>query len=143
MDKLLQVLIVEDLSDDAEMMVMRLEEEGFHPEWKRVEIEPDYLKALEERPDLILADWALPQFSGLRALELMNERGLNIPFILVSGSIGEEAAINALTSDRPYRKAWSRKEAFDHIKKESGTHFDPQVVELFLDLIKDQWSQPV
>ncbi len=96
MDKPLQVLIVEDLPDDAELMAMRLEEEGFKPEWKRVQTEQDFLKALEERPDLILADWSLPQFSGLRALELMNERGLNIPFILVSGSIGEEAAINAL-----------------------------------------------
>ncbi len=96
MDKPLQVLIVEDQPDDAELMVMRLEEEGFNPKWKRVQTEQDYLKALEEQPDLILADWSLPQFSGLRALELMNERGLNIPFILVSGSIGEEAAINAL-----------------------------------------------
>ncbi|MDZ4132391.1 MAG: HD-GYP domain-containing protein, partial [Dethiobacteria bacterium] len=45
---------------------------------------------------------------------------------------------DALTSDRPYRKAWSREEALEFIKKESGTHFDPQVVDLFLDLIKDQ-----
>jgi response regulator RpfG family c-di-GMP phosphodiesterase len=96
MNKPLQVLIVEDMPDDAELMVMRLEEEGFNPKWKRVQTEPDYLKALEEQPDLILSDWSLPQFSGLRALELMNERGLNIPFILVSGSIGEEAAIDAL-----------------------------------------------
>jgi len=96
MNKKLRLLIVEDYPDDAELMVMRLEEEGFKPEWQRVENEEDFLKALENEPEIILADWELPQFSGLRALELRNERGLNIPFILVSGSIGEEAAINAL-----------------------------------------------
>ncbi len=96
MNKPLRLLIVEDYPDDAELMVMRLEEEGFKPEWKRVENEGDFLKALEDKPDFILADWALPQFSGLRALELINERGLDIPLILISGSIGEEAAISAL-----------------------------------------------
>ncbi len=96
MNELLRLLIVEDSPDDAELMVMRLEEEGFKPEWKRVENEVDFLKALEDKPDFILADWALPQFSGLRALELINERGVDMPLILVSGSIGEEAAIKAL-----------------------------------------------
>jgi len=96
MNKPLRLLIVEDYPDDADLMVMRLEEEGFNPEWQRVENEQDFLKALEDEPDFILADWELPQFSGLRALELLNECGLDIPFILVSGSIGEEAAINAL-----------------------------------------------
>ena len=96
MNQPLRLLIVEDYADDAELMVMRLEEEGFSPAWQRVETEEGYLKALEERPDLILADWKLPQFSGLRALELLKEQGLDIPFFLVSGSIGEEAAIDAL-----------------------------------------------
>lgn len=96
MNEALRLLIVEDYPDDAELMVMRLEEEGFKPDWKRVETEAEFIKALEEKPDFILADWALPQFSGLRALELVNERGLDIPLILVSGSIGEEAAISAL-----------------------------------------------
>jgi response regulator RpfG family c-di-GMP phosphodiesterase len=96
MEKPLQVLIVEDQPDDAELMVIHLENEGFTVKWQRVQTKPDYLKALVEKPDLILADWSLPQFSGMQALELMNESGLNIPFILVSGSIGEEAAINAM-----------------------------------------------
>lgn len=96
MSQSLRLLIVEDYPDDAELMVMRLEEEGFSPEWQRVETEAEFIKALETEPDLILADWALPQFSGMRALELLNEVNLDIPFILVSGSVGEEAAINAL-----------------------------------------------
>jgi len=96
MSQTLRLLIVEDMPDDAELMVMRLEDEGFNLDWQRVQTEEDFLRVLEEKPDFILADWALPQFSGLRALELLNERGLDIPLILVSGSIGEEAAIDAL-----------------------------------------------
>ncbi len=63
MDKPLQVLIVEDQPDDAELMVMRLEDEGFKVKWQRVQTEPDYLKALEDKPDLILADWSLLFFT--------------------------------------------------------------------------------
>lgn len=96
MNQLLRLLIVEDIPDDAELMVMRLEEEGFEVQWQRVQTEEDYLAALKEEPDCILADWALPKFSGMRALAILNESGLDIPFILVSGSIGEEAAIDAL-----------------------------------------------
>lgn len=96
MDQPLSVLIVEDIPDDAELMAMRLEEEGFNLKWQRVETENEFIAALENAPDLILADWTLPRFSGMQALELLNKRNLRIPFILVSGSIGEEAAINAL-----------------------------------------------
>jgi response regulator RpfG family c-di-GMP phosphodiesterase len=96
MSQPLNLLIVEDYPDDAALMVMRLEEEGFKPDWQRVQTEEDFLKALEDKPDFILADWSLPNFSGLRALELLNESGHDIPLILVSGSIGEEAAISAL-----------------------------------------------
>jgi len=107
----LRVLIVEDAPDDAELMVLRLVEEGFEPDWQRVQSEKDFLAALETNPDLILADWRLPRFGGLRALKLMKERGLDIPFIIVSGSIGEEAAVDALRQgaddyvlkDRPAR----------------------------------------
>ena len=92
----LRVLIVEDELADAELMVMRLMDEGFKMDWQQVQTEMDYLSALDTPPDLILSDWSLPQFSGLRALELIRKRGLDIPFIIVSGSIGEEAAIDAL-----------------------------------------------
>lgn len=96
MEQYLRLLIVEDVPDDAELMVMHLEEEGFDVKWQRVQTEKDFLKALEEEPDFILADWSLPSFSGLRALTLLKEKHLDIPFILISGSIGEEAAIDAL-----------------------------------------------
>jgi PAS domain S-box-containing protein len=92
----ISVLIVEDMPDDAELMILRLSEEGFLMDWQRVDNEPDYLAALTATPDLILADWSLPQFSGLRALQLLQERSLDIPFIIVSGSIGEEIAVDAI-----------------------------------------------
>jgi len=109
----LRLIIVEDTLSDAELMILQLTREGFKLDWRQVQTEPEYLDALETVPDIILADWALPQFSGLRALELMRERGLDIPFIIVSGSIGEEAAVGALRQgaydyllkDRPNRLA--------------------------------------
>jgi glycogen phosphorylase len=88
----LHALLVEDSSNDAELMVRELHQAGFDLTWDRVDTEADYLASLEKSPAIILADYALPQFSGLRALELLQQRGLAIPFIVVSGTIGEEAA---------------------------------------------------
>ena len=107
----LKVLIVEDQPFDAELMVLRLQDEGFAFDWQRVQTEADYLAALHPTPDLILSDWRMPRFSGLRALELLRGHGCDIPFIIVSGSIGEEAAIDAIRcgasdyvlKDRPAR----------------------------------------
>ena len=96
MSEPLKILIVEDSPDDAELMIMRLKQDGFQPDWRRVETEAEYLAELEKDTDLILADWSLPKFSGLRAFELARERNLEIPFVIVSGSIGEEAAIDTL-----------------------------------------------
>jgi PAS domain S-box-containing protein len=92
----LRVLIVEDNPTDAELMVLRLEKEGFQLDWKRVQSEKEFLASLDSGWDLILADWSLPQFSGLRALELIHIHKKEIPFIIISGSIGEEAAIDAM-----------------------------------------------
>src|SRR6476661_4503846 len=88
----LRVLIVEDNPLDAELMVRELKRNGFEPDWHRVDVEADYRMRLEESPEIILADYSLPQFSAVRALELFLERRLEIPFIVVSGTIGEEAA---------------------------------------------------
>ena len=92
----LRVLLVEDRADDATLVLHLLREAGFAPEWRRVETESEYLASLDPVPDIILADFALPQFSGMEALRLIRERGLGIPFILVTGTAGEEAAVNAL-----------------------------------------------
>lgn len=92
----LDLLIVEDNPDDARLMLLHLTEEGYAPRWKRVETKEAYLDALRDPPDLILANYALPGFSGPDALRLLKSAGLDIPFILVSGSIGEEAAIEMM-----------------------------------------------
>lgn len=91
----LRVLILEDNPDDVELMVHELRRAGFDLEWVRVETRTDYLSRLDEKPNLILSDYALPQFTGVQALALMQERGLDIPFILVTGAL-EEVAIECM-----------------------------------------------
>ncbi len=96
MDKELNLLIVEDSEMDAELMVLDLEKAGFNLAWQRVETRQTFLDALSAKIDIILSDWSLPQFGGLAALRLLKEKNLDIPFIIISGSIGEEAALDAL-----------------------------------------------
>jgi two-component system cell cycle sensor histidine kinase/response regulator CckA len=92
----LRVLIVEDNLSDAELVLRELRRAGFDPDSKRVDTEADYLANLHSERDLILSDYSMPQFSGLRALELLKESGLEIPFILVSATMGEETAVAAM-----------------------------------------------
>jgi len=92
----LKVLIVEDNSADAELVVRELRRAGFDPDWQRVDTEAEYLERLHSELDLVLSDYVMPQFSGLRALELLKLRGLDIPFIIVSGTIGEDTAVAAM-----------------------------------------------
>ena len=92
----IRLLIVEDNPNDAELMLRELRHAGLEPDWKRVEMEADFVAHLTQKPDLILSDYAMPQFSGLRALELLRESGKEIPFILVSATIGEETAVGAM-----------------------------------------------
>ena len=94
----LRVLIVEDTLTDAELLVHQLEEAGYRLEWTRVESEADYLAALDTAPEVILSDYNMPRFSGMRALALLKKRELDIPFILVSGTVGEDAAVAALVA---------------------------------------------
>ncbi len=96
MSKPLNVLIVEDSPDDAELLVQSLRRTGFDPKWMRVETEPDFVAAMNNSPDIILSDYSLPQFSGLRAVEILRGAGLTMPFILISGTMGEETAVEAM-----------------------------------------------
>jgi len=92
----LRVLHLEDDPKDAELIRATLEAAGFAPEIMVVQTKADYLAQLEHGWELVLADYKLPQFDGLRALALFKERGLDIVFILISGTIGEEAAVAAM-----------------------------------------------
>ena len=69
---------------------------GFTLEWKRVETEPHFLEELKHLPDISLSDYSLPQFSGLRALQLLKARTLDIPLIIISGTMGEDAMVEAM-----------------------------------------------
>ena len=92
----LKILIIEDSPADAELLAAELRQGGFDPEWKCLETEEDFLAELKKRPALILCDYSMPQLNGLRALELLRESGLEIPFILISGKMGESIAVGAM-----------------------------------------------
>ncbi|MDB6126454.1 MAG: Histidine kinase, partial [Verrucomicrobia bacterium] len=92
----LNVLIAEDNPDDAELALIELRRAGFEPCWERVDTESAYLARLNGKLDLILSDFQMPTFNGLRALELLKLSGLDVPFILISGTIGEETAVTAM-----------------------------------------------
>ncbi|MBS0419327.1 MAG: EAL domain-containing protein [Proteobacteria bacterium] len=94
---LARVLFVEDVETDAELAVRRLRTEGVPCEYKRVETEQQYLDALHSGGyDIILSDFSLPQFDGMSALALAKRELPDVPFIFLSGTIGEERAIEAL-----------------------------------------------
>ena len=93
----LRVLIAEDSVRDAELVVLTLEGEGFAVAWEAVASPEALAAALDQQPwDIILSDASMPGFSATAALALVKERGLDIPFIIVSGSITEEAASAAM-----------------------------------------------
>src|SRR5258707_426968 len=92
----LRVLIVEDQPADAELILHYLRKDGFDPDWQRVETETQYLARLSSALEIIICDHTLPQFDSGRALHLLQERGLDIPFVIVSGTIDEEFAVSAM-----------------------------------------------
>lgn len=90
----LAVLIVEDSESDALLIVRLLKKAGYAVIFERVETAHQMCSALEERTwDIVISDFSLPQFDGCAALELLKEKQADIPFILVSGAIGEESAV--------------------------------------------------
>ena len=92
----LRVLIVEDSADDRELILDALRRAGIAPDARFAADEAEFLAWLDWLPDLILCDYALPEFSGRRALELLSEHPAGIPLILVSGALGEEQAVEAM-----------------------------------------------
>lgn len=112
----LHVLIVEDNPLDAELVIRELRKAGFDPLGERVDAEGPYLEKLQPGLDVILSDFQLPQFNGLRALELLQERRLEVPFILISGTIGEDTAVDAM-----------KRGAADYLLKDRLTRLGPAV----------------
>jgi diguanylate cyclase (GGDEF)-like protein/PAS domain S-box-containing protein len=112
-----RLILVEDMPMEAEIAVRQLESGGFACTWKRVDSEAVLRTALAEtKPDIILSDFTLPGFDGLSALEISREVCPNTPFIFLSGTIGEERAIDAL-----------QRGAYDYVLKTNMARLVPAV----------------
>jgi len=93
----LRVLVVEDLATDAKLLVQELRRTGRLVEFERVDT-PEAMRAALERGDwdVVTSDWSMPKFTAPAALAILKESGLDLPFIIVSGTIGEETAVEAM-----------------------------------------------
>ena len=92
----IKVLVVEDDPADTKLLLRALANAGIESTVVRVETEPEYRRELSAEPDVILCDYNLPQFDAMRALKIKREIAPAIPFLIVSGSIGEETAVEAI-----------------------------------------------
>jgi signal transduction histidine kinase/DNA-binding response OmpR family regulator len=113
----IRVLIVEDAEADARLIVRELRQGGYAPTWLRVETADTMRAALREQAwDIVLSDYKMPHFSGPAALTVLHESGRDLPFIVVSGTIGEENAV-----------AMMKAGAHDYILKENLTRLAPAI----------------
>ena len=93
----LRLLLIEDSQDDAELLLRSLRRGGYELTAQRVASSEEVCAALDHSTwDLVISDYVMPGFGGLEALDLCKQRGLEAPFIIVSGHIGEEVAVAAL-----------------------------------------------
>ena len=97
MKQALRVLVIEDSRDDCDLILRELERGGYDISYLRVETADAMRAALREQTwDVVLSDFTLPTFSAPAALAVLKESGLDLPFIIVSGTVGEEIAVDAL-----------------------------------------------
>src|SRR5258706_16159712 len=91
------VLVVEDSEDDAALTVRQLQRGGFEVRFERVDTARAVEEALSRQSwDAVISDYWMPQFTGLDALKIVRANGTDVPFILVSGTVGEEIAVEAM-----------------------------------------------
>ncbi|HTA37997.1 MAG TPA: diguanylate cyclase, partial [Candidatus Acidoferrales bacterium] len=112
----LRVLCVDDSADDAELNVLALQRHGFELVTKRVDRRDDAQAALAQEWDLILCDYSMPAFSAIAMLELIKELGADVPCLIVSGAVGEEAAVETI-----------RMGAYDYVFKNNLKRLGPAV----------------
>ena len=97
MGRTLRILLVEDSEDDALLLLRELRRSGYEPDYERVDTAVGMEAALDARGwELVISDHSMPTFSSSAALEVLQRRGLDLPFIIVSGNIGEEVAVAAM-----------------------------------------------
>ena len=117
MERVLRILILEDMPSDADLMVYELRQAGIAHSYRRVDDREHFVAALAENwPDIILSDFHLPGFDGLEALALAQATCPDTPFIFVSGAMGEEVAIDAL-----------KRGATDYVLKDRMSRLGPAV----------------
>src|ERR1700758_2638512 len=93
----LRVLVIEDSEDDAKLIVRELKSGGYDVKYQRVDSSTAVCRACDSQEwDLIISDYSMPHFSGTDALKLVRSKHLEMPFIFVSGTIGEETAVAAM-----------------------------------------------
>ncbi len=115
--KPLKTLIVEDYENDALLLELELQRAGYAPACQRVETAAAMSAALQRQAwDLVVADYLLPQFNGLDALALVKEKGLDLPFIIVSGNITDDTAVAAMKAG-----------AHDYVMKSNLSRLGPAV----------------
>src|SRR2546428_6439489 len=113
----LRPLLVEDSEDDAALLLRELSRSGYEPIWKRVDTSEGMKNALDEEAwDIVFADYAMPQFSAPAALALLQESGLDLPFIVISGTVGEDVAVATMLSG-----------AHDYLMKGNLTRLGPAI----------------
>ena len=96
MDKYLKILLLEDSEDDAALLLVLLRQGGYEIDSARVDSASGMTRALNQKWDNVISDHSMPQFSGTEALKMLRTRDAEVPFIFVSGTIGEDAAIEAV-----------------------------------------------
>ncbi len=107
--KEIRVLIVEDVNDDAELVALELQRQEFTIKWERVDNAESMIKCLEnEQWDIVISDFILPGFTGFDALEIAQKYAADLPFFIISGTVGEEIAVEAM-----------KKGAHDYIMKDN------------------------
>ncbi|MEO6435817.1 MAG: EAL domain-containing protein [Tepidisphaeraceae bacterium] len=117
MSEAIKVLLVEDRIEDAELLLRELRQNGLGIVSRRVETAAELGDVLDSfAPDLILSDYALPGFGGMEALQIARQRRPDTPFILVSGTVGEERAVEAL-----------KQGADDYVMKDNRARLGPSV----------------
>jgi signal transduction histidine kinase/DNA-binding response OmpR family regulator len=114
----LRVLLVEDSEDDAALVVRALRKGGYEPSCARVDTVEAMRESLARQDfDLILSDYSMPRFNGMEALRVVREQGLDLPFILVSGAVGEETAVEIIQAG-----------ACDYVMKDKLSRLSPAVI---------------
>ncbi|HNR43528.1 MAG TPA: PAS domain S-box protein [Methanofastidiosum sp.] len=113
----LRILLVEDSIDDAELLVRLIKKGGYPVYYERIDTAKQMVEALTNKQwDVIISDYKMPGFSGIKALEILNEFDIDIPFILVSGTIGEQLAVEAM-----------KKGANDYLMKDNLSRLVPAI----------------